>query len=71
MYVIGRDGSRNAYYRIVAGNALGRKLRRGEVVHHINGDSSDDRLENLMVLHDGEHRALHQIGNVGRFNTFA
>jgi hypothetical protein len=59
MYVIARDGSRNAYYRIVAGNMIGRKVRNDEEVHHLNGDSTDDRPENLSVLPVGRHRRLH------------
>jgi hypothetical protein len=50
-----------AWARIVVENNLGRELSRGEVVHHINGDPSDDRIENLQVTdpqgHLDEHRA--------------
>lgn len=38
---------------------LGRFLERDEVVHHINGDHSDDRIENLIVLKQGEHTKIH------------
>jgi hypothetical protein len=38
---------------------LGRELQPDEVVHHINGDSTDDRLENLQVLSRSEHTAIH------------
>lgn len=32
---------------------IGRHLEPGEVVHHINGDSTDDRPENLR-LYEGQ-----------------
>ncbi len=37
-------------YRLVAEEKLGRPLKKGEIVHHINGDQSDDRPDNLAVL---------------------
>jgi hypothetical protein len=32
---------------------------RGDVVHHLNGDSLDDRLENLIAIPRCEHPKLH------------
>jgi hypothetical protein len=36
-----------------------RSLLPGEHVHHINGDTLDNRVENLSILSHGEHTKLH------------
>jgi len=38
---------------------IGRKLSTDEVVHHINGNPRDNRLENLTVMTNSEHTILH------------
>ena len=45
-----RDGSKVFFARAVMEAHLGRHLDPAEVVHHINGDCQDDRLENLMLF---------------------
>lgn len=47
--------------RFIMSNHLGRPLKNGEVVHHINGDKHDDRLDNLMLMTKSEHSRLHAI----------
>ena len=48
------------YHRFVWEQANGRKLRAGEIVHHINGDKRDNRPENLAALpNSAEHLRVH------------
>lgn len=44
-------------HRLVAAQTLGRPLRPGEVVHHLDGDSGNNAPENLAVLPSQRHHA--------------
>ena len=47
-------------HRIVAEQMLGRPLKKGEVVHHIDGNKRNNQPENLLVLSSqSEHASLH------------
>ena len=47
-------------HRTVMEKKIGRKLSPREIVHHINGDKLDNRIENLMIVTRSEHNRIHK-----------
>jgi len=47
-------------HRLVIEKQIGRELHSWEIIHHINENRSDNRIENLRIVTRTEHRKLHK-----------
>lgn len=62
LYYIGDKSYKGGYiaeHRIVMELHLGRRLKKGEVIHHIDGNKQNNNLNNLVLLNSTSHRICH------------
>ncbi len=53
------DGTYKQEHRIIMEKYLGRELDSDEIVHHIDGDGKNNKLENLKLMNRESHARLH------------
>lgn len=65
-HILCRDKTKVQFARAVMEAKIGRKLKKGEVVHHIDGDKTNDHPENLMLFSStSEHIQWHWDNDMG------
>jgi hypothetical protein len=65
-YVVKCQDGRWRYRARLVWEAVNGPIPRGRIVHHVNEDPSDDRLENLQMVTRAEHARIHSTPEVAR-----
>ena len=55
-----RTKDKKKIHRSIVSRVIGRKLKRSEVVHHIDGDRSNNKNNNLLLCTNSYHAFLHR-----------
>ena len=55
------NSKRFRYHRYIMEKHIGRKLKSFEVVHHMNHDRLDNRIENLEIMSKSDHSRYHNL----------
>jgi hypothetical protein len=53
------NGKRFLEHRFIMEQYIKRKLKRNEVIHHINHIKTDNRIDNLKLMSNSEHTKAH------------
>jgi len=66
-HILADKHGRVAEHRLVMSEHIRRPIEKTEHVHHINGDRSDNRIENLVILTKSHHNSIHKKEQVKNF----
>ena len=59
IFLYQEDGSYKQEHRIVVENEIGRLLNSDEIIHHIDGDGTNNDISNLEIMNRSSHAKLH------------
>lgn len=55
-----KDGKSRREHQIIMEKHIGRKLKKDEVVHHIDGNKRNNEISNLLLTTRSEHAKIHK-----------